>query len=107
MSYDTTLELDASGNVTITELSTLGMVTGIEKVKQDLTVLLKTVKGEHPENPDFSVDRLRISHSAPFQAMADIPVIPAALTQGSRAKSKSALSMSLMAPPPAHCTAPR
>ncbi len=46
-------------------------------------------------------------NSEPFQAMAEIPVIPAAFTQGSRAKSKSALSMSLMAPPPAHGTAPR
>jgi|Deesub1362B_J571_1020462.scaffolds.fasta_scaffold00525_10 phage baseplate assembly protein W len=63
MSYGTTLELDASGDVTITELNTLGMVTGVEKVKQDLRVLLKTVKGEHPENPDFGVDWLRIKQS--------------------------------------------
>lgn len=51
------------GDITITELNTLGMVTSIEKVKQDLTVLLKTVKGEHPESPEFGVDWLRIKQS--------------------------------------------
>jgi len=63
MSYGTTLELSLDGDLVVNELNTFGMVTGVEKAKQDLRVLLKTVKGEHPENPDFGVDWLRIKQS--------------------------------------------
>lgn len=60
MTYLKTLELDETGDLLFSDLKKPESVSGSKKPPQDLRVLLKTQKGEHPTNPDFGVDWLRI-----------------------------------------------
>ena len=57
------MELDGEGDLFISEVKKPEIVTGADKVPQDLTVLLDMQKGEHPVNPDFGVDWLRIKQT--------------------------------------------
>ncbi len=63
MSYRETFLLDSDGDLVISELKKPEIVTGADKVPQDLSVLLNMHKGEHPVNPDFGVEWLRIKQT--------------------------------------------
>ena len=55
-----TLLLDSSGDLVLSELKRFEYVTGIEKIAQDIWIILKTIKGSHKFNPELGVDYLKI-----------------------------------------------
>jgi len=61
--YGKTFRLDSNGDIVINELKRLEMVEGLDKVAQDVSVILKTVRGSFPLDPDFGVDYIRIVES--------------------------------------------
>lgn len=63
MSYGRTLQLTPDGDLLKSPLNRFEEVTGTAKVAQDLTVILRTVKGSYPFNTAFGVDWVAIAHS--------------------------------------------
>lgn len=61
--FGKTFKLDSSGDIVINELKRLETVEGLDKVAQDIRVILKTVKGSFPFDPDFGVDYIKIVES--------------------------------------------
>lgn len=57
--YGRTFKLDSSGDIVI-KLRRLEMVEGLDKVAQDIRVILKTIRGSFPFAPDFGVDYIKI-----------------------------------------------
>ena len=47
-------------DIKINEINQFMVIEGAEKIKQDLTVLLRTQKGTDCFNPDFGLDMLKI-----------------------------------------------
>jgi len=63
MSYGRTLQLTPDGDLLKNPLNRFEEITGTAKVAQDLTVILRTVKGSYPFNTAFGVDWVAITHS--------------------------------------------
>ena len=55
MTYGRTLKLE-NGDLYLDSNRSLVMIDGIEKVKQDITVILSTIRGEDYFNPNYGVD---------------------------------------------------
>ncbi|MDD4255727.1 MAG: hypothetical protein PHP59_10195 [Methanofollis sp.] len=58
MSFGTTLKLDEDGDLVVSSMHRLALVTGTEKATQDLTVILRSLKGSLPLNTAFGTDYL-------------------------------------------------
>lgn len=60
MSYGKTLKLTSSGDLYLNEFRQLVLIEGQEKVSQDITCILKTIKGENIYDRNFGLDMLVI-----------------------------------------------
>ncbi len=63
MAHGRTLQLESDGDLLVSPLNRFEEITGTAKVAQDLTVILRTVKGSYPFNTAFGVDWVAIAHS--------------------------------------------
>ncbi len=63
MSYGRTLQITSDGDLLKSPLNRFEEITGTAKVAQDLTIILRTVKGSYPFNTAFGVDWVAIAHS--------------------------------------------
>ena len=75
MGYGFQLQLDkGTGDLVLSGLKRLPRVTAEEKVKQDLRILLRTVKGEDIFNPDFGFDVLKVVGARYNKKLVDLEV---------------------------------
>jgi len=58
-----TLQLDSSGDLILSSLKRFEYVEGIQKIAQDIWVILKTTKGSDRFNTEMGVDYLKIVES--------------------------------------------
>jgi hypothetical protein len=58
MSFGTTLKLDGGGDLVVSSMHRLSLVTGTDKAVQDLSVILKSLKGSLPLSTAFGTDYL-------------------------------------------------
>ena len=65
MKFERTLAVDADGDFLRDEQGKLGFYDGVRGVKQELKILLSTVKGEQPFAPDFGLDVFEIAGAPP------------------------------------------
>ena len=72
MGYGKTLELDGNGDLKLNEIKRINQIIMANKVKQDLTVLLKTQKGSDCFNPDFGLDMVKIVNYGYDKRMIDL-----------------------------------
>jgi|Deesub1362B_J571_1020462.scaffolds.fasta_scaffold21281_2 phage baseplate assembly protein W len=61
--YAKTFKLDSSGDVIYSELNRVELISGAEKVAQDIWVILHTIKGSDIFNPELGVDYFKIVES--------------------------------------------
>ena len=54
--YGSTFRLDSMGNVVIEPGGDISMITQYEKVNQDLTVILRSLRGQYMFDTEFGID---------------------------------------------------
>ena len=75
MGYGFQLQLDEdTGDLVLSSLKRLPRVMAEEKVKQDLRILLRTVKGEDIFRPDFGFDVLKVVGARYNKKLVDLEV---------------------------------
>lgn len=80
MAYGRTLQLESDGDLLVSPLNRFEEITGTAKVAQDLTVILRTVKGSYPFNTTFGVDWITIIHSGYNQTLINAEIRTALLS---------------------------
>ncbi|RLI74126.1 hypothetical protein DRP05_10630 [Archaeoglobales archaeon] len=91
--FGKTFKIDSSGDLVINELKRIEIVEELEKVAQDVSVILKTVKGSYPFDPDFGVDYIKIVESG-FNRMQIEDEIKKALNKYPYLKSIDSIEIS-------------
>jgi|Deesub1362A_J573_1020465.scaffolds.fasta_scaffold00761_29 phage baseplate assembly protein W len=77
MDYGRTFKLDTSGDIVINELKCIEMVDGIDKVAQDIHIILKTVKESFPFDANFGMDYFQIIESDYSKQLIESEVVKA------------------------------
>ena len=61
--YLKTFEIDSDGDLVIDDMKRIPMITGHDKIKQDVKILLETFKGDDTFHLDFGFDYKQVADS--------------------------------------------